>query len=87
MELIIIGLIAVEVVLVRLLFWKYAPVQSEGLKPTIGFYSGRTRTRGTLFWEARFRAAALETVHVSLIHLPTLPLHINAEYNVSPCIS
>ena len=87
MELIIIGLIAVEVVLVRLLFGKHVPVQSEGLNPTTGFYSGRTRTRGTLFWEARFRATALETVHDPLIHLPTLLLHINAEYNMSPCIS
>lgn len=32
MELIIIGLIAVEVVLVRLLFWKYVLVQSQELK-------------------------------------------------------
>jgi len=85
MELIIIGLIAVEVVLVRPLFSSYVPVQSE-MKSTIGFHSGRARTHGTLFWEARFRTTALETVYGSFIHLPTLSSY-QSEYNISPCTS
>lgn len=87
MELIIIGLIAVEVVLVRLLFLDYVPIQSEEMISITGFHSGRTRTRGTLFWEARFPTTALETVYGLFIHLPILPLRINAEYNISTYIT
>ena len=71
MELIIIGLIAVEVVLVRLLFWNYVPVHSDEMKYTIGIYSGRTRTGGALLWEAGFRKTALETVYNTFNHFPT----------------
>jgi len=63
MELIIIGLIAVEVVLVRLPFLCFIPVRSQEVKSTLGFYPGRARTRSALFWEACFRTTALETTY------------------------
>jgi len=51
MELIIIGLIAVEVVLVRLLLSNYVQIRSDELMTAIGLYSGRARTCRALFWE------------------------------------